>query len=255
MTEGIVTITMELNDAFFSLEVEDPGPGFPATETLAQEKKEPLRRQRRRGIVQIAGIADSLAYSPKGNHVKAVLYRKAEGTGIFPHEREGIRYVEIKGKGDLALVELFKRWVASYDYATPARVCLMVRTEWVSSLFVGTITVLGSNLADAGSALSVWVEHQSCFRIMQNLGVTLLVHAYTSLGEAELTLRYADVKTPGPPASAAAKREREERDEEAEAASSDEGPTDQTATPRPRRRSTSRRRRGLLGWLKGLFKG
>ncbi|MHC5057100.1 MAG: protein kinase domain-containing protein [Planctomycetota bacterium] len=196
MSDGVVKILMELNQAFFSLEVDDPGPGFPAQETLARIKKEPLARQRRRGIIQVASIAD-ITYSPKGNYVKAVLYRKSEGAGVFPKERDGILFVEIKGKGDLALVESFKRWVDNYDASTPRRVCLMVRTKWVSSLFVGTVGALNSKLSENGSAFSVWVEHQSCYRIMQSLGITLVVHAYTSLDEAELALRYADLKGPG----------------------------------------------------------
>ena len=250
VTEGAITIRMELNDAFFSLEVEDPGPGFPAKETLAGIKKESFKRERRRGIMQVSSIADVITYSPKGNHVKVVLYRKSEGSGIFTHEREGIHYVEIKGKGDLALVEQFKRWVDNYDYTTPGRVCMMIRTEWVSSLFVGTMRAFSSNLSEAGSALSVWVEHQSCYRIMQNLGVTVVVHTYTSLGEAELALRYADVKAPEPatpePAGLPTQAERHE--------------TVETPSPtvrlKPRRRpTTGKARRGCFGWLKGMFGG
>jgi len=247
-TEGVVTITLELNAAFFSVAVEDPGCGFPAKETLERIKKEPLKRERRRGIMQIASIADVFTFSPKGNQVKAVLYRKAEGAGIFTHERQGIRFVEIKGKGDLALVEQFKRWVEDYNYNQPMRVCLMVRTEWVSSLFVGTIRELSENLLDKGSAFSVWVEHQSCHRIMEKLGVTLVVKAFTSLDEATLALRYASVTSPEP--------------SDAEAASSgtpEGGPaTDTKATtsaprPRRRRRQNGTKRGGLVGWLRRLF--
>lgn len=252
VTEGVVRIRMDLNEAFFSLEVEDPGPGFPAAETLARIKKEPLARQRRRGLIQVASISE-VTYSERGNSVKAVLYRKSEGAGVFPRERGGILLVEIKGKGDFALVESFKRWVDNYDATTPRRICLMVRTKWVSSLFVGTVGALNAKLSENGSALSVWVEHQSCYRIMQSLGITLVVHAYTSLDEAELALRYAKLKEPA-----------------AEAASPDGTPVDVPGAERAgasggarrsptvkrgveRRRATTKKKK--VGWFRRIFGG
>jgi serine/threonine-protein kinase len=273
VTEGVIRLRMELNPAFFSLEVEDPGPGFPAKETLARIKKEPLRRQRRRGIMQVAGIADALTYSPKGNSVKAILYRKSEGSGIFTREAEDITFVEIKGKGDLALVESFRRWVATYDANTPRRVCLMLRTKWVSSLFVGTIATLGSKLTSAGSALSVWVEHQGCYRIVQSLGITVVVHAYTSLDQAKLALRYATIGKSGSAAATDEKpAEGPERDltapqaERGPASGSGSGDTrhgraaalggKDTRHGRKRRPKTRRRKSsGVLAWLRGLFGG
>jgi anti-sigma regulatory factor (Ser/Thr protein kinase)/predicted Ser/Thr protein kinase len=197
VTEGDVRIRMELNPAFFSLEVEDPGPGFPAEETLEQLKSKPLRRLRGRGMLQVHNIADVVTYSPKGNLVKAILYRKAEGSGIFTHERDGIMFVEIRGRA-FSLPESFKRWAHDYDARTPRRVCLMVRTKYVLSFFMGFIIAFHDALAELGSALTVWVERKNCYKSMEDLGITALVPIYTSFTEAEHALRDADVEAPAP---------------------------------------------------------
>jgi len=191
--------------------------------------------------MQVAGIAD-LTYTPKGNRVKAVLYRKAEGTGVFRHRRDGIEFIEIRGKGDLALAEEFRRFVETYEVQRPARVCLMVRTEWVSSMFVAAIAELNALLAEHGSVLGVWVEHQGCYRIMEQLGITAFVGVYTSLSEAQLNLRYADIAD-------------EAYEQTLGAAGTAEPPgggeeTDTPGTAR-RRKRTKKRRRGFLAWLFG----
>ena len=193
--EGIVKLRMELNDAFFSLEVKDPGLGFDWKETLERVKKEPIQRHRRRGLMQVDSIADVFAYVPPGNHVKAVLYRKKEGSGISAYELDGITFVAVKGRGDLALVEAFRRWVRGYDAATPRRVCLMVHVAWASSLFVGTIIELEGKLTEAASALAVWVEHESCYNNMKMLGITEFIPTFTQYEEAVRALHRAEVKT------------------------------------------------------------
>lgn len=195
LSEGTVTIRMELNDVFFKLEVEDPGPGFPAQETMKKIKTESVQRERRRGIIQVMRIADDLTYSPEGNHVKAVLYRKSKGSGVFVSVSDNITNVEIRGKCDFALTESFKKWVEEYSSPASERICLMVRTDWVSSQFVGAIVHLNQKAKQNGSAFSVWTEHKSCFRIMQQLGLTTYVHIYDSLETARMSLRLADVES------------------------------------------------------------
>ena len=154
-----------------------------------------MKRERRRGLIQVRKIADSITYSPKGNHVKAVIYKKSRGSGVFVHTSGNIMNVEIKGKCDFALTESFKKWVEDFNIETPHRICLMVRTDWVSSQFVGAIVLLNHKIKDAGSAMSVWTEHKSCYRIMQQLGLTAYVHIYDSLETAQMSLQLADVES------------------------------------------------------------
>jgi anti-sigma regulatory factor (Ser/Thr protein kinase)/anti-anti-sigma regulatory factor len=242
--DGVVRIRLELNEAFFRVEVIDPGPGFAAREMLDRIKDEPLDRERRRGIFQVLGIADLLEYSPKGNHAKAVLYRKSEGSGVFSHTANDILYVEIKGKGDLALAETFRRWVENLHLAEPTRLCLMVRTDWVSSMFVGTIGKLQTAIQESGSALSVWAEHRSCYRIMQQLGVTSFVHIYDSLESAELALRYKSLARPGADGE---ESPAESAEDSPETPGAGEEPSARPSGPRSRRaadRRGSDRRRG-----------
>ena len=184
LEEGFIKLRLELNNAFFSLEVTDPGPGFDAKATLERIRKEPLLRHRRRGLLQVDAMADDITYSPEGNHIKAIVYRKRKGSGIATYERDGITYVAVKGKGDLALVEVFKRWVKEYDTTTLKRVCLMLHMAWVSSLFVGAIIELHSRLTHTGSDLSIWVEHESCYNNMNMLGITGLIPTSTSREDA-----------------------------------------------------------------------
>ena len=141
-------------------------------------------RHRRRGLLQVDAMADDITYSPEGNHIKAIVYRKRKGSGIATYERDGITYVAVKGKGDLALVEVFKRWVKEYDTTTLKRVCLMLHMAWVSSLFVGAIIELHSRLTHTGSDLSIWVEHESCYNNMNMLGITGLIPTSTSREDA-----------------------------------------------------------------------
>jgi len=227
--EGTVRIHMELNEAFFRLEVEDPGAGFPAAEMLERIKREPLNRERRRGIMQILAIAASLSYSPKGNLVKAVYYLPAGESGISIQVANEITYIEIKGKGDLALSEKFVKWVDTMDLTQPQRICLLIRTEWVSSMFVGAVGKLHTRVKEAGSALSVWVEHRSCFRILQQLGLSSFVRLYDSLEMAELALRYESVGAPSPSPAAAALAEARE------SAKKEEGSLSEPEQPRRRK--------------------
>jgi len=224
IAEGIVRIAMEVNEAFFRIEVEDPGPGFAAQAMLEKIKKEPLDRERRRGIMQILSIADVFTY-PKGNHAKAVLYRKSKGSGITISQSEDITFIEIKGKGDLALAEEFRRWVENYESPEPQRLCLMVRTDWVSSMFVGTIGKLHSKVKAAGSALSVWVEHISCLRIMEQLGIRSFVRIYDSPETAKMALRYATLKKPEKSATPA--------DDDGDSAPAEAGATPAKTEPAP----------------------
>ena len=193
VTEGAVRIRMELNAAFFSLEVEDPGPGFPVEETLARLKKEPPGRTRGRGMIQVFNTADAVTYSRKGNSVKAVIYRKRKGTVVSTEEQGDITFVEVKGSG-LALVEAFQRAVGRYATGKPRRVCLLLRTAYVPSNFVGAIVKFHDMLEETGSALSVWVEHRHCYNSIESLGITELVPVFTSYDEAVRALRQAGVK-------------------------------------------------------------
>ncbi len=234
VSEGSVDVVMELNDAFFSIEVKDPGPGFAAREMLEKIKKEPLDRERRRGIMQVVTIADSITYSTRGNDVKAILYRKGEGSGIVTRTAGDIMYVEIKGKGDLTLSETFARWTNEFDPEKYKRICLVVHTEWVSSTFVGDVVKLSERLKQSGRALSVYVEHHSCFRIIQQLGLTRLVHVSEALREAETALRYAEVKdgdTPAPPT-----RDGEHDSGESEAYDENEEEDDEEKRPKQKKR-------------------
>lgn len=260
LTEGLVEIRMELNEAFFRIEVIDPGPGFAAQETLDRIKREPLNRERRRGIMQVYSITNLLSYNPNGTHVKAVLYRQAEGSGIHHHEADGITYVEVKGKGDLALMEKFKRWVDDYSPTEPVRLCLMVRTDWVSSMFVGAAAKLNNKLRESGSAFSVWPEHHSCYMIMQQLGITAFAHVYESLDQAVMVLRYASLKKHKLPEAPKEESSQNTGKNEARDTKSDK----QKASTRSTGRSHSVKRvdrkeapisPGLLGWMKGLLGG
>lgn len=274
LKRGVVRISLDLNEAFFKLEVEDPGPGFAARQMLEKIKKEPLNRERRRGIMQILAIADNLEYSADGKRCKSVIYKKSQGSGIFSKESDGITYVEIKGKGDLALSEEFRKWVDNYPASQPERVCLMIRTEWVSSMFVGTIGKLHSKLKDAGSALSVWAEHRSCYKIMQQLGVTTFVRIQDSLEQAVFALRYETIGSKTPDSG-----EKSNQTEEKAASSGKSGattgisisPKDKNGTtdkknkissrfPAIETSSTTRRRltakksgNGMFNWIKGFW--
>ncbi|MHC4870350.1 MAG: protein kinase domain-containing protein [Planctomycetota bacterium] len=269
MPNGLVTVCLDLNDAFFKIEVEDPGPGFEAQKMLDKIKKEPLNRERRRGIMQILTIADSLEYSPDGKKSKAILYRKTKGSGIFERESDGITYVEVKGKGDLALSDTFRKWVEDYNTDKPERICLLIRTEWVSSMFVGTIGKLHSKLKDAGSALSVWAEHRSCYKVMQQLGVTTFVRIQDSLEQAVFALRYEDI---GSKNSTDSKDEMDRPALNAEAKSAEESkrtpatkhtpvnskhknPSSNSAKPEntSRRRKKAKSNGGIFKWVKDLF--
>ncbi|MHC4252299.1 MAG: protein kinase domain-containing protein, partial [Planctomycetota bacterium] len=174
VSEGVVRIRMELNAAFFSLEVEDPGPGFEVEETLARLAKEPPGRTRGRGMVQVYNTADAVTYSRKGSSVKAVIYRKRKGSAVFTEERGGITFVDVKGS-DLALVGSFERTVGRYATGPARRVCLLVRTTYVPSRFVGAIVKFHETLEESGSALSVWVEHRHCYDSIESLGITEIV--------------------------------------------------------------------------------
>ncbi len=261
--EGLIKIRMELNDAFFRLEVEDPGPGFPAKEKLQRIKNEPVDRERQRGIIQLLHIVDLLEYSAKGNAVKTVLYRKSGGSGIFEQETDGIHFVQIKGKGDLALTELFKRWAEKYPLDAPRRICLMVRTDWVSSMFVGVLGKFHQCIRESGSAMSVWVEYLSCFRIMQQLGVTSFVRVYNSIDEATLDLRLSKVADGGGQKAPMPGGKGDLVESEAktkEMAAVDSKPSNHSAKPATERTRSSRTRvlkrkkkSGLLGWLRRLL--
>ncbi|MBP5234276.1 MAG: protein kinase [Planctomycetes bacterium] len=182
--DGRVCLRLELNPAFFRREVEDTGPGFAAREVLRALRAAPPDRERQRGLLQVKQIADLLEYNKKGNRVKAVLYRKAQGSGVYFEMREGVQFVEVRGKGDMALTEEFRRWVDNYAPCATVPVCLMVRTDWVCSMFVGAVAKLSGHMDEAGGRLAVWVERSSCRRIMEQLGVTSFVAIYASLDQA-----------------------------------------------------------------------
>lgn len=184
-----IHIRMELNKAFFRLEVEDRGPGFAANEMLRRLREAPANRERQRGIIQILQIVDILEYNETGNRVKAVLYRKSRGSGIFEETREGIRFAEVKGKGDMALTEAFRRWEENFPATKQTRLCLMLRTDWVSSMFVGTIAKLSSKIEETGGRLSIWVERPSCRRIMHQLGINTFVDIHSAFDTAVKALK------------------------------------------------------------------
>ena len=136
-------------------------------------------------------IVDILEYNEKGNRVKAVLYRKSRGSGIFEEFRDGIHFAEIKGKGDMALTEEFRRWVDNYPRTEGARLCLMVRTDWVSSIFVGSITRLASKIEENNGQIAVWVERPSCRRIMHQLGINTFIEVFGLFEKAVTSLNIA----------------------------------------------------------------
>lgn len=181
---GVIRIRLELNKAFFRIEVEDNGEGFAANEMLHKLRNAPVDRERQRGIIQVLQIADILEYNQKGNKVKAVIYRKSKGSGLFEENRDGIHFVEVKGKGDMALTELFRRWADSFEVADTKAVCLMVRTDWVSSMFVGSIAKIQSKLEEENVYLAIWVERPSCRRIMHQLGLTSFIDIHSSFEKA-----------------------------------------------------------------------
>lgn len=189
VASAVVRLRMELNKAFFRLEVEDNGPGFAANQMLEKLRNAPPNRERQRGIIQILQIVDILEYNDQGNCVKAVLYRKSRGSGIFEEFREGIHFTEVKGKGDMALTEAFRRWVDACPVNSSSRLCLLVRTDWVSSMFVGSIARLSSRFEDASARLSIWVERPSCRRIMHQLGINTFVEIYSSFEAAVKALK------------------------------------------------------------------
>ena len=129
-----------------------------------------------------------------------------------------ITYVEVKGKGDIALAELFRRWVDNYDASTSKRVCLMLHMPWTLSRFVGWIVRFFEKLTEAGSSLSIWVEHRSCYKNIETLGITSFIPASTVFDEAVRALRHADARadvgpTASPEKGTAAKAERREVDQ------------------------------------------
>lgn len=188
MEDGLVYLRIELNSAFFRLEVEDTGNGFASKEVLAELRRAPLNRERQRGLLQVMQIADILEYNKKGNRVKAVLYRKAEGSGVYLEQRDNVLFVEVKGKGDMALTEELRRWVDNFNVQPRAAVCLMVRTEWVCSMFVGAVAKLSGKIDENGGRLVVWVERSGCRRVMEQLGITTFVEIYSSFEKSVAAL-------------------------------------------------------------------
>lgn len=186
---SLVKIRMELNKAFFRLEVEDNGPGFAANAMLTKLREAPANRERQRGIIQILQIVDILEYNETGNRVKAVLYRKSRGSGIFEEMRDGIYFAEIKGKGDMALTEAFRRWVDAVPVKRESRLCLMLRTDWVSSMFVASIARLSSRVEESGARMAIWVERPSCRRIMHQLGINSFVDIHSAFETAVKALK------------------------------------------------------------------
>jgi anti-sigma regulatory factor (Ser/Thr protein kinase) len=185
--EGTVKIRLELNHALFSVEVEDPGEGFDIDATLAEIDAEPLERRRRRGLIQVRAIADVLEHNDAGTRVTAVLYRSE--SDITVDERGGLVNVEISGRGDIALAAAFIRWVSEYKPAPSCRLLLSLRTEWASSQFVGAVISLLGSLEERQGRFAIWVEHRTCFKNLDTLGITSLVPTFMAYDEAVRALR------------------------------------------------------------------
>lgn len=179
---GVINLRLELNATFFRLEVEDSGVGFAARETIKTLQQSSPRRERQRGLLQVSHLADLLEFNKKGNKVKAVIYRKSVDSGVEENVRDGITFVEVKGKGDMVLAEEFRRWVDKYAEANTAPLCLMIRTDWVSSMFVGSLAKLSDKMQD--KRFAVWVERSACRRIMQQLGITSFIEIHSSFDKA-----------------------------------------------------------------------
>ncbi len=186
---GIIKLRLELNKAFFRLEVEDDGKGFAANKMLEKLRNAPPDRERQRGLIQLLQIVDILEYNDEGNRVKAVLYRKSRGSGIFEERRDDIHFADIRGKGDMALTEEFRRWVDIFPVMRCKKVCLMVRTDWVSSMFVGSVAKLAARIDETGGQLAIWVERPSCRRIMHQLGLNTFVDIFSSFEESVKALK------------------------------------------------------------------
>jgi len=186
---GTVRIKLTFNEAFFRIEIADSGPGFAVEKTFKELRRAPVNRERQRGLLQVKQIADILEYNVSGNQVKAVLYRKAAGSGVFYTPGPAIARIEVRGKGDLALTEEFRRFVDNFAPQPVAPVLLWVRTDWVCSTFAGTIAKLASLMEEWGKPLAVCVEQGACRKIMEQLGVSALVTMYDSWEAAEAALK------------------------------------------------------------------
>jgi anti-sigma regulatory factor (Ser/Thr protein kinase) len=241
--QGIVAITIDLNSAFLRLEVSDPGEGFNARKVLEEVRSEPLTRERRRGLLLVSQFADILEYSDKGNRVKCVVYCKSEGSGVQSVQRQGYLLVEVKGKGDLALNEEFRRWGEHHPIQPGERLCLAIHLDWVSSMFVGSIGKLQGRVDETGALLTVFVQQSGCYRAMEQLGITSFVRVFEDFDRAEKALLDATCPEPSAPSSC---------------------PSPPTESPHPtstpsRRSSASgrlrgiRRKRGLNQWVDWLM--
>ena len=143
--------------------------------------------------MQVAAVTDTLTFSEKGNQARAVIFRKPEGSGIQGEKNKGIHHLRVSGKGDLALVNGFEKWIDRYSPEEPERLLLRLESKWVSSSFIGCLAGLQEKVRKLGGALALWVEHSSCFEILEKLGVTSFVQVFESLKDAESHLRRADV--------------------------------------------------------------
>jgi len=190
---GKVSIQIEITTAFFRIIVEDTGKGFDYKKEIEAIKHEKADRVRRRGIFQILNITKNVSYNESGNKVKAVIYRKSANSKIVTSDTDNIQMIEISGKGDSLLTNEFENYVTGYNLKKPRRVCLMIRTPWVASLFVTQIAALKRKLAEAGSPFCVFVENHSCYKIMKTLGVTELVKTYESMDDALAYLNFSSV--------------------------------------------------------------
>lgn len=188
---GKVSIQIEITSAFFRIIVEDTGKGFDYRKELDAIKHEKSDRERRRGLLQILNITKNITYNESGNRVKAVVYRKSANSKIVTNDSDNIQMIEISGKGDSLLTQEFENYVSGYDSKNPKRVCLMIRTPWVASLFVTQIAALKGKLAQSGSPFCVFVENHSCYKIMNTLGVTELVKTYESMNDALAYLNFS----------------------------------------------------------------
>ncbi len=192
--KGKVKIILELTSAFFRIIVEDTGAGFDYRKELDLIKGEKRDRERRRGLFQILNITKSVSYNEKGNRVKAIVYRKSDRSKIITNLNDNIQMIEIMGRGDNLLTREFENYVSEYETSGPMRVCLMIRTPWVASLFVTHLAALRKKLEAKGSPFCVFVENHSCFKIMQTLGVTEFVKVYESMNEALAYLNFSSVE-------------------------------------------------------------
>ncbi|PCJ58183.1 MAG: hypothetical protein COA79_14280 [Planctomycetota bacterium] len=190
---GMLSIQMEVTSAFFRLIVEDTGSGFDFKKELQKIKGESGDRERRRGLKQVLAITKNITYNDIGNRVKAIIYRKSSHSKINSNTQDDMKMIEIAGKGDSLLTKQFEEYIRGYDLSDPKRVCLMIKTPWVASLFVTHIATLQKKLTKTGSPFCVFVENHSCFKVMKLLGVTEFVNTYESMNDAMAYLNFSTV--------------------------------------------------------------